>query len=201
MSGSPVSTLVYLHGFRSSPQSVKAQRVVHFVAGLPAAIRPRLHVPDLGSEPEAAVAGVAAWIAREVENPARDLTLVGSSLGGFYATHLAERFDARAVLINPAIRPYDDLQKYAGPQVNLYTGEPFDVLPAHFAQLRTLAVPVTRPERYFVLLRTGDEVLPWRESAAHYRGAWQYVAGGGDHGWTDFDPELPTVLRFAGVPA
>lgn len=196
----PCPTLVYLHGFRSSPASIKAQILARAVAALPEAARPRLHVPALSHEPADAIAGVAAWIEREVRAPAAELTLVGSSLGGYYATHLAERFGARAVLVNPAIRPFDDLVPYTGAQTNLYTGEAFEVIDAHFAELRALKVArITRPERYFLLVRTGDEVLDWREAVTFYGGAWQYVAGGGDHGWADFAGEAPAVLRFAGV--
>lgn len=194
-----MTTIVYLHGFRSSPQSAKAQRFLRAVAALPRAGRPRLHVPTLPPDPALAVAGVAEWIEREAGSESgSDLTLVGSSLGGFYATLLAERFGARAVLVNPAIRPYDDLLSYEGVQRNLYTGEAFAVTRAHFETLRSLAVArITRAERYFLLVRTGDEVLPWAQAVAFYRGAWQYVKGGGDHGWAEFDDEIPSVLRFA----
>jgi predicted esterase YcpF (UPF0227 family) len=196
-----VTAVVYLHGFRSSPQSAKARCFARAVAALPADRRPRLHVPALPPDPEEAVAGVAEWIAREFgTGAAQALTLVGSSLGGFYATHLAERFGTRAAVINPATRPYDDLRAFAGAQLNIYTGEAFEVVDAHFAALRALAVErITRPDRYFLLVRSGDEVLPWREAVAHYAGARQYVLGGGDHGWVDFDAEVPAVLRFAGV--
>jgi predicted esterase YcpF (UPF0227 family) len=193
-------TLIYLHGFRSSPASIKARQLAAAVAALPAATRPRLAIPALSHEPAQAVAAVAAWIEREVGTPETGLTLVGSSLGGFYATHLAERCGARAVLINPAIRPDEDLTPFAGTQTNLYTGEAFEVIDEHFAQLRALRVArITRPRRYFLLVRSGDEVLDWREAVAFYAGAWQYVAGGGDHGWADFAGELPALLRFAGV--
>ena len=187
---------MYLHGFRSSPQSRKAQQFVRAVAALPAATRPRLYAPELQHAPRNAVAAVAAWIEHELGTTApADLTLVGSSLGGYYATHLAERFGARAALINPAIRPYDDLRAYIGTQTNLYTGESFEVTAAHFGELVAQKVPrITRPERYFLLVRSEDEVLPWREAVAFYGGAWQYVAGGGDHGWEDFGPEIPAVL-------
>jgi predicted esterase YcpF (UPF0227 family) len=197
------STIVYLHGFRSSPQSAKAQLFVGAVAALPTSARPRLHVPALQVAPAAAVADVSAWIARELGATACDLlTLVGSSLGGYYATVLAERFGARAALINPAVRPYDDLQRYVGAQDNLHTGERFLVTAAHFDELRAMKVArITRPERYLLLQRSGDEVLDWREAVAAYAGAVQYVAGGGDHGWTDFAAEVPVVLRFAGVGA
>lgn len=194
-------TLVYLHGFRSSPRSVKARLFVEKVAALPATMRPILHVPELSVDPRAAIESTAAWIERNVASPSTQLTLIGSSLGGYYATHLAERFGARAVMINPAIRPYDDLAQYVGTQTNLYTGEAFEVVEEHFAQLRELRISrITRPERYLLLVRTGDEVLDWREASAFYGGAHQYVLGGGDHGWADFGPEIPAVLRFAGVP-
>ena len=193
-------TLLYLHGFRSSPASVKAQQLAAAVNAMPVDVRPRLHVPMLNAGPAADVSATAAWIERNVASPEPTLTIVGSSLGGFYATHLAERFGTRAVLINPAIRPYDDLKPYAGPQTNLYTGETFVVTGAHFDELRKLAVPrITRPERYLLLVQSGDEVLDYREAVAFYGGAFQYVEGGGDHAFHRFDAQIPALLRFAGV--
>jgi predicted esterase YcpF (UPF0227 family) len=193
-------TIVYLHGFASSPASVKARALVAFVDAMRPALRPRLHVPMLQFAPREAVAAVADWVRSEVPDPARALTFVGSSLGGFYATCLAEKLDARAVLINPAIRPYDDLARYAGTQANLHTGEVFAVRASHFAELSALAVPrITRPERYFLMVQTGDEVLDWREAVDYYGGAYQLVEGGGDHGFRRFDEQIPALLRFAGV--
>jgi uncharacterized protein len=192
-------TLVYLHGFRSSPASIKARRLSEHVAALPEATRPKLHVPELTDRPAAAIAAVAQWVERHAD--AALLTFVGSSLGGYYATHLAERFDARAVMINPAVRPDEELQQWRGVQTNLYTGAAFDVTEAHFDELRALRVArITRPDRYFLLVETGDEVLDYREAVAFYGGAWQYVRGGGDHSFTDFAAQLPAILRFAGVP-
>jgi predicted esterase YcpF (UPF0227 family) len=196
-------TILYLHGFRSSPQSAKARLFDAAVAALPEAARPRLHAPALVPEPARAVAGLANWIdAERRARPDAPLTIVGSSLGGFYATTLAERYGIRAVLINPAIRPYADLADYVGVQENLYTGERFVVTREHFDELRALRVDrITRPDRYFLLVRTGDELLDWREAVAHYAGGFQYVAGGGDHSWTEFGAEIGSVLRFAGVMA
>ena len=136
----PTPTLIYLHGFRSSPDSIKAQIFVRMVGALPGAIARGSSCPRF-ARPADAIAGVAAWIEREVRAPADELTLVGSSLGGYYATYLAERFGARAVLINPAIRPFDDLLPYAGTQTNLYSGQAFEVTEAHFAELRAMRVP------------------------------------------------------------
>lgn len=191
--------IVYLHGFRSSPRSVKAQAMVRAVDALPANVRPRLDVPDLGHAPAEAIAKVLALVERG-RPPGAPLAFIGSSLGGYYATHLAERLGARAVLVNPAVRPYEDLAPYKGVQTNMYSGESFVVTDAHFDELRALAVPrITRPARYFLLVQSGDEVLDWREAVAHYAGAFQYVQGGGDHAFQDFDAQIPAILRFAGV--
>ena len=142
---------------------------------------------------------LATWITHEVAD-VRQLTLIGSSLGGYYATWLAERHGARAILINPAVTPESSLSAYLGPQQNRYTGERYELTANHFAELACLRVErITRPERYLLLQRSGDELLDWRQAVAHYAGAWQYIAGGGDHGWEAIDEEIPMMLRFAGL--
>ena len=193
-----MTTIVYLHGFRSSPASIKATQLRDYVALMPGAVKPRLHIPELVHRPATAVAEVAAWVEREADPNA--LTFIGSSLGGYYATHLAERFGARAVLVNPAVRPHSDLQPWRGAQTNLHTGATFEVTSAHFDELIALRVArITRPERYWLLVETGDEVLDYREAVAFYGGAFQYVRGGGDHTFMEFALQLPAILRFAGV--
>ena len=190
-------TIVYLHGFRSSPASAKARQLGDAVAALPDAERPILHVPTLDAGPADAIAAILGLAART--DPA-NLTFVGSSLGGYYATFAAERLGARAVLVNPAVRPYDDLAPYRGPQVNLYTGATFEVTDRHFDELRALAVRrVARPERYWLLVQTGDAVLDYRDAVRFYAGAWQFVQGGGDHAFVGFDAVIPALLRFCGV--
>jgi predicted esterase YcpF (UPF0227 family) len=189
--------IVYLHGFRSAPASRKATELRAAVDALPAAVRPLLHIPDLQLSPRRAVERVESLV-RECRP--RPVTLVGSSLGGYYATHVAEALGVRAVLINPAVQPYDDLAPYMGVQTNLYTGEPFEVTPAHFDELRALRVPrITRAARYLLLVETGDEVLDYRVAVDYYAGAWQYVRGGGDHAFSDYPAQIPAILRFAGV--
>ncbi|MEP6657852.1 MAG: YqiA/YcfP family alpha/beta fold hydrolase, partial [Betaproteobacteria bacterium] len=126
------------------------------------------------------------------------LTFIGSSLGGYYATWLAERHQARAVVINPAVQPQASLETFLGPQRNPYTGEAYVLTAAHLDDMRALrVVRITHPQRYFLLVRSGDELLDWRQAVAYYAGGWQYVAGGGDHGWTDFAGEAASVLHFA----
>jgi predicted esterase YcpF (UPF0227 family) len=191
----PQSSIVYLHGLNSSPASVKAQALGRAIAGLPFNSRPEYFVPQLHHRPATAMRAVGAWV--DARSPAW-LTLVGSSLGGFYATHLAEGYGAKAVLINPTVRPYEDLVSHLGPQRNMYTGEDYELTREHFAELAALKVDrITRPQRYFLLTQTGDEILDWRDAVAFYGGAWQFVQGGGDHAFQNFDAQIPAILHFA----
>ena len=188
--------VAYLHGFRSSSQGIKATALRTAIGALPASERPSLWTPDLADRPAAAIAQVVDHV--ESAGDASRMTFIGSSLGGYYATHLAERFGARAVLINPAIRPYVDLQPYRGRQVNMYSGETFEVGDAHFDELAQLKIThITRPVRYLLLVETGDEVLDYRDAITFYAGAWQYVKGGGDHAFQDLNVKIPAILLFA----
>ncbi len=185
-------TLLYLHGFRSSPASFKARRLrEHFeAAGQPG----RFICPQLPPSPAAAIA-----VAREAIHgiPVSQLALMGSSLGGFYATALAEQLGCRAVLINPAVDPARDLEKYIGEQQAWHSDERFYFRPEYIGELRALeAGPLTAPQRYLLLAATGDEVLDWREMTARYAGARQQVIEGSDHGLSDFDNYLQEVLAF-----
>ena len=186
-------TFVYLHGFRSSPASVKATQFAAAITALPTQSRPALHIPALDHRPATALTQIEALIG----GAAPPICLVGSSLGGFYATVAAERHGVAAVLINPAIRPDESLRDYMGTQTNLYTGEQFEVRPAHFDELRAMRVHrIMRPDRYWLLVQSGDAVLDFREAVAFYAGAWQLVQGGGDHAFAGFDAQIPAILRF-----
>ena len=193
------ATLVYLHGFNSSPQTVKGRKLAAAAAAL--AEPPYVHIPPLHDRPAIAMRDVCAWVDANVAEHAA-LTFVGSSLGGYYATWLAETYGAHAVLINPAVRPATSLAAHLGPQRNLHTGEAWELTPEHIAELEAMWVGhLTRMDRYFLLMRSGDELLDWREAVERYAAAWQYVAGGGNHGWEDIDDEIPAMLRFAGFAA
>ena len=191
------ATLVYLHGFNSSPQTVKGRKLAAAAAAL--ASPARVYIPQLHHRPATAMRDVRAWLeANDADRAA--LTFVGSSLGGYYATFLAEEFAARAVVINPAVRPASSLAAYIGPQRNLHTGEAWELTRGHFAELEDLHVTrLSRMDRYFLLMRSGDELLDWRKAVTRYAGGWQFIMGGGDHGWEDIDDEIPSILRFAGA--
>jgi uncharacterized protein len=191
--------IIYLHGLNSDPGSVKARALGAAISALPPAVQPEYVVPKLHHRPAIAMRALTTWID---ERNLASLAFVGSSLGGFYATWLAERYRTNAVMINPSVRPFTDLERYLGPQRNLYTGEEYELTREHFADLAALKVQrITDPARYFLLTQTGDEVLDWREAVAYYGGAWQFVQGGGDHAFQDFESQIPAILRFAGVHA
>jgi predicted esterase YcpF (UPF0227 family) len=140
---------------------------------------------------------VMALIARTVSACPEPATLVGSSLGGVYAAAAAERHGLSAILINPAVLSAFDLEPYIGVQANFHTGESFQLSGHHVAGLRELdAHPITRPERYWLMVETGDEVLDYRAAVARYPLARQTVLEGGDHSFTRFAVYLDEILAF-----
>lgn len=185
--------ILYLHGFCSSPASAKARRLGEEMAARGWA--ERFFCPALSPVPEQAIAQAEAIIAA---SPHR-LTLVGSSLGGYYSTHLAEKHDLRAALINPAVVAPLSLEKYLGVQHNLYTGQAFEFTREHIAQLRALECAAITPERYLLMVETGDETLDYRDAVARYAGSRQIVLPGGDHSFTRFPEMIPQLLEFCGL--
>jgi predicted esterase YcpF (UPF0227 family) len=187
--------LLYLHGFRSSPQSRKAQQVGERMRELGRAAE--YACPQLPASPRAAIELAQATAALASLD---DLCLVGSSLGGFYATWLAERLGCRAVLLNPAIRPYDDLRAHLGTQPVFHSDASIDMRPEFLDELLALDTPaITRPERYFLLAATGDAVIDYRTMVAKYAGCRQHVIAGSNHEISDFAQYLDEVLRFCGI--
>jgi len=184
--------LLYLHGFRSSPRSFKAQRMHAWLAGH----RPEVHwwCPQLPPSPREAMAllrsGIANW-------PVQTSAVVGSSLGGFYATAVAEEKGWQAVLLNPAVDPARDLAQYIGEQTSFHDPqERFFMRPEFIGELRALKVGTIRqPEHYAAVIAKGDEVLSWQEMTARYHGAKIKLLEGGDHALSDFDDHLPFILQ------
>jgi uncharacterized protein len=186
--------VLYLHGFRSSPESSKARAMADEMArrGMGDAFA----CPALSHVPDEAIAQAEAVIAG---NPNRRITLVGSSLGGFFATCLAERHDLPAVLINPAVPASIPLEFWIGRHDNFHTGEWFDFTREHAEQIRRLDPPALNPDRYWLLLEAGDEVLDPREALRRYAGARVSLEENGDHSFTRFDAYLPRIIAFAGL--
>jgi len=152
-------------------------------------------VPELHHRPARAIEQVEAACADVAVD---DLTLVGSSLGGFYATVAAERRGCRAALLNPAVRPHEHFEKYLGPQRNLYTGEEFVLGPEHIADLKAMQpAGITHAERYWLFVETGDVVCDYREAVDFYRDALHTVVRGGDHTLASFPEHVPDLVEWA----
>lgn len=184
--------LIYIHGFNSSPASFKAQLLKSRVE----AQGGKFAAPALSHSPAQAAAQLEALVAR---NPGS--ALVGSSLGGYYATWLAEKRGLRAALLNPAVRPYELLAAHTGRQKNFHSGEEYEFTAGHVAELRALEVAAVTPARYLLVAATGDEVLDYRAAVERYRGCRQNVIEGSNHGLSDFERYADAVLEFCGVPA
>ena len=182
--------ILYLHGFCSSPESWKAKVMGDALRAR--GLSDRFFCPALSPVPNEAIAQAEAIIRKAGSR----LTLVGSSLGGYYATFLAEKHDLRAVLVNPAVVAPLSLSAYVGPQKNLHSGETFDFTAAHIEQLRTLECRTITPARYLLLVETGDEVLDYRRAVERYAGCRQEVFEGGDHSFTRFPDLLPQLFEF-----
>ncbi len=187
--------LLYIHGFNSSPASFKAN--VLKAAFARAGRGDEFLCPALPHRPAQAMALLEGILP---QHELVTLTIVGSSLGGFYGTYLTEKYGVRCALLNPAIFPHEGLRAYLGPQKNLYTNEEYILTEQHLDELRALYVPqLKRLERYLLITATGDEVLDYREGAARYAGAEQIVIQGSDHGMGDFADYLDQLFSFAGI--
>jgi uncharacterized protein len=185
--------LIYVHGFNSAPGSYKARLVGERMRVL--GRENDYMVPALPHRPAEAMALLRGLVEQHPR-----ATLIGSSLGGYYATWLAEQYAGlRVALVNPAVRPYNLLRGLLGPQKNIYTGDQYELTAQHIEELQALEVTAITPARYFLLTRTGDEVLDYRLAVEKYRGARQSVIPGGDHGFGDFADYLDDVLAFAGI--
>ncbi|MBV7455921.1 esterase [Acidovorax sp. sif1233] len=185
--------LLYLHGFRSSPQSAKARQMAAYVA---------LHhpgvtfwCPQLPPSPRAAMALVAQGIAHW---PGAAMAVVGSSLGGFYASWVAHHKGCPSVMLNPAVHPARDLERHIGEQTSWHDpAQRFYFQPEYIGELRALDTsdqPPAAPE--MAIIAKGDEVLDWREMAARYTHARRIVQEGGEHALANFSDHLPQVAQF-----
>lgn len=189
--------LLYLHGFRSSPQSAKARQMAAYVAQHHPDVT--FWCPQLPPSPRAAMAlvmqGVARW-------PHPTMAVVGSSLGGFYASWVAQQTHCPSVMLNPAVEPARDLTRYIGEQTTWQNPtERFFFLPEYIGELQTLGTHALAPAApELVIVAKGDEVLDWREMAARYPHARQIVQEGGDHALANFSDYLPTVAEFLDLP-
>lgn len=186
-------SLLYLHGFRSSPASWKAGLLRKYLAER--GLADRLICPQLSHEPNRAIRQAETLLAQA----SRPVMLLGSSLGAYYATWLAEKHALRAVLINPAVLAPLALTDYLGVQTHLHDGTSFELTRAHLEELQAMEVLQPTSSRYLLLLEEGDEVLDYRVAVRRYAGCRQIVLPGGDHSFTRFAEYLPQILEFGAL--
>ena len=187
-----MTTLVYVHGFLSSPLSFKAQQTAKWL---------QVHYPDvnylcpqLTPYPAHAQECLESLIEQILPEP---VYLMGSSLGGFWATWLAEKYNLPAVLINPAVRPQDFMPAYLEVDLKSYhTDDSYRLSARHIDEIIAVNVPVARPENYWLLVQTGDETLDYRQAVKKYRGCKQTVEEGGDHAFQGFERYLADCMTF-----
>lgn len=185
----PRAELIYIHGFASSTLSQKAEATREYIdrCGLPVVYR----CPQLSAYPSLAVEVLEKEIAACTTPP----VLIGSSMGGFYATYFTETLKLKSVLVNPAVAPDRLMAEYLGPNTNPYTGEEFSLTERDLERLVELDLPVVHTtERSLVLLETGDETLDYRDALSHYEGVPTIVEQGGDHRFQSYERYLPLIF-------
>ena len=191
-----MNRILYLHGFNSSPQSYKARLLLEHMQD--AGLGDYIEIPEIPPQPADAIALLQQRA--ETMQQYGEISFAGSSLGGFYATWLAEKYASPAVLINPAVRPHELLVKYLGTNRNYYTAESWTLDESHIEQFRKLYIEeVTDPQRYLLLLQTGDETLDYTEAVEKYAGCHSIIEQGGSHEFDGFERYLDKVLSFCHV--
>ena len=191
----PSTLLVYLHGFRSSPRSSKAVMTGEAVKALSNSTNPiEWYCPQLQASPKDSIDMVTAYIEG---SKADRIVVIGSSLGGFYANYLAEKYSCQAVALNPAVWAARELAPHVGMMTSYDSDEPFDFRAEYIDELKSLQVDaITDPQRYFLMAAKGDELLDWQEMVGFYPGAKQLILEGSDHEISDYADHLPQVLDF-----
>jgi predicted esterase YcpF (UPF0227 family) len=187
--------LVYLHGFRSSPNSTKAVMTGEAVRALSNAQNSyEWYCPQLLASPKESM----EMVIKHIEQSQIDrIVIIGSSLGGFYTNYLAEKYQCKGIVLNPAVYAARELEAHVGMMTAYDSEDPFDFKAEYIDQLLALQVnAITNPERYFLIAAKGDELLDWKEMAAFYPGAKQLILDGSDHGIADYAAHLPAVIEF-----
>ncbi|MFK8138288.1 MAG: YqiA/YcfP family alpha/beta fold hydrolase [Bdellovibrionales bacterium] len=182
--------LIYLHGFNSSNHSPKAQ----IAKSLCDDRKIKAVIPQLAYYPQKAMDQVEAIID---SNKDLNYHFIGSSLGGYMATYLANKYQRRAALINPAIDPAAHFSEYLGEHTHDYTKEKFILEKNHLQELENLKTPsLQSPENFWVLLKSGDEVLDYRLAVEKFNNSFMTLDIGGDHSFSNFEEHCPDMIDW-----
>lgn len=197
-----MKNIIYLHGFLSSPQSAKAQLTLEYITKRHPNVA--LHLPTLPGNALDAVRIVDELIKELLANkdankdtPVEELKFIGSSMGGFLATYFVETYHGKAVLINPAVEPFNLLVDYMGQHENPYTGELFDIDKSSVALLNNLNMKTkVNDPNYLVYLQTADETLDYQLALEKYGKERCVVEDGGNHSFIGLENHLDSMINF-----
>jgi len=185
--------ILYLHGFNSSPQSMKTQQTkAYFSRNFP---NVNFYSPQLASSPDRVINQLEGLIENS-NNKNEQWFFMGSSLGGYFSTYLSEKYQGKTVLINPAVKPFDLMSDYLGEQTNPYTGEVYQVEQHFIESLKSLEQKNISKNNYLVMVQTGDEVLDYQQATKKYENCQLIVQRGGDHSFIDYSRMLPKIAMF-----
>ncbi len=188
--------ILYLHGFQSSPHSFKAQLIERRWREIN---REKEYIcPQLPSSP---VKSVELALNLLGQHPSESITVIGSSLGGYYANWIAENLQCRCVLLNPVTDPWKIRILEDNPdRSDLRVREWLKFIDQYEKELQSIRISkITHPERYMLVAAKGDELLDWKMMQEHYKGASQTIINGSDHGLSDFEKYLDDVLSFCKI--
>lgn len=179
---------LYIHGFGGSGLGVKSRLFRSYFGA-------EIVAPSLSYVPELAVDTLEQLIERLLRTDS--VTLIGSSLGGYYAIYCAEKYGLKAVLINPSIRPYETLERVIDDAFCYYDLSRFEWNPRHIEMLGSFETAVVHPERYLVLLQKGDELLDYRQAERKFEGACLVIEEEGDHSYQNIESKFDLIHLFA----
>ena len=181
---------IFIHGFGSSGQGGKAQLFRDYFKSID---RPFI-APSLSYVPKLAISTL-----EELIESYDEVTLIGSSLGGYYSLYLSEKYGVKTVLINPATKSAKTLKRaisLKGYAPNFYDNSSFEWCESHLEMLNEYQMDNIKSDRYLLLVQKGDDVLDYRDAISKVPNATMVVEEGGTHQFESIDKHFERIIEF-----